>query len=186
MSVHAKLAQARVELQSVNMNKSGHNKFAGYRYFELADFMPHINRIFAKIGLCGIVSFAPDIAKLTIYDTESDGQIVIESPMAEAQLKGSHPIQNLGAVETYQRRYLWVAAMEIVEHDALDGSNPADREPPKEVDTLDIELAMEAATSMDELLTIWNDIPKDLQKKLKGKASEMKTKLKGGNNGTAV
>jgi len=46
----------------------------------------------------------------------------ITSPMAEANLKGAHPIQNLGAVETYTRRYLWVTAMEIVEHDALDSS----------------------------------------------------------------
>jgi hypothetical protein len=44
--------------------------------------------------------------------------------MAEANLKGCHPIQNLGAVETYTRRYLWVSAMEIVEHDALDSSPP--------------------------------------------------------------
>jgi hypothetical protein len=44
--------------------------------------------------------------------------------MAEANLKGCHPIQNLGAVETYTRRYLWVSAMEIVEHDALDSSAP--------------------------------------------------------------
>jgi hypothetical protein len=42
--------------------------------------------------------------------------------MAEANLKGTHPIQNLGAVETYQRRYLWMTAMEIVEHDALDAT----------------------------------------------------------------
>ena len=39
-------------------------------------------------------------------------------------LKGCHPIQNLGAVQTYIRRYLWVTAMEIVEHDALDSSAP--------------------------------------------------------------
>ena len=39
-------------------------------------------------------------------------------------MKGNQPIQNLGAVETYTRRYLWVAALEIVEHDALDSSKP--------------------------------------------------------------
>lgn len=40
--------------------------------------------------------------------------------MGSAALKGVHEVQNIGAVETYQRRYLWVAALEIVEHDALD------------------------------------------------------------------
>jgi hypothetical protein len=48
--------------------------------------------------------------------------------MADANLKGCHPIQNLGAVETYTRRYLWVSAMEIVEHDALDSSPPVKEE----------------------------------------------------------
>jgi hypothetical protein len=44
--------------------------------------------------------------------------------MSEASLKGCHPVQNLGAVETYVRRYLWVTALEIVEHDGLDSSAP--------------------------------------------------------------
>jgi hypothetical protein len=48
--------------------------------------------------------------------------------MADANLKGCYPIQNLGAVETYTRRYLWVSAMEIVEHDALDSSPPVKEE----------------------------------------------------------
>jgi hypothetical protein len=42
--------------------------------------------------------------------------------MGSAALKGCHEVQNIGAVETYQRRYLWVTAMEIVEHDALDAT----------------------------------------------------------------
>jgi hypothetical protein len=46
--------------------------------------------------------------------------------MGSAALKGCHEVQNIGAVETYQRRYLWVAALEIVEHDALDSSPGAD------------------------------------------------------------
>ena len=41
-------------------------------------------------------------------------------PAFEAALKGAHAIQNLGAVQTYMRRYLWVTAMEIVENDYLD------------------------------------------------------------------
>jgi hypothetical protein len=124
MSVYKKLMEARVQLQSSPLKKSGHNKFAGYQYFELGDFMPTINQIFHKIGLCGVVSFEKDLATLTITDTEDGSQLTLKSPMADANLKGCHPIQNLGAVETYTRRYLWVTAMEIVEHDALDSSAP--------------------------------------------------------------
>jgi hypothetical protein len=65
---------------------------------------------------------------MTIVDVENPtDRIVISSPMAEAQLKGCHPVQNLGASQTYLRRYLWVAALEIIEHDAVD-SSPGSKE----------------------------------------------------------
>ena len=125
MSVYTKLMNARLALQSAELKKSGNNKFAGYSYFELADFLPTVQGIFLEQGLCGVVSFGKDEANLTIIDIDNPAdRIVINSPMAEAQLKGCHPIQNLGAVQTYLRRYLWVTAMEIVEHDALDSSEP--------------------------------------------------------------
>ena len=116
MSVYKKLAKARVELQKVEMRKSGANTFTNYRYFELGDFMPHINRIFDELGLCGYVSFHKEEAILQIVDVDAPetNSIVITSPMADATLKGAHPIQNLGAAETYQRRYLWITALEKI------------------------------------------------------------------------
>ena len=123
MNVYKKLNAARITLQGWDLSKSGHNKFAGYKYFELGDFLPAINTIFDAVGLCGVVSFTADLATLTIADIEDGSQVVITSPMGTAALKGCHEVQNIGAVETYQRRYLWVTAMEIVEHDALDATN---------------------------------------------------------------
>ena len=122
MSVYKKLMQARIKLQGTQLKKSGLNKFAGYTYFELGDFLPAIQNIFNDVGLCGVVSYTHDYAELSITDVDDNTRIVISSPMAEANLKGTHPIQNLGAVETYQRRYLWMTAMEIVEHDVLDAT----------------------------------------------------------------
>lgn len=131
MSVHKKLMQARVKLQAIEMKKSGQNKFAGYSYFELADFIPHVQTIFNEIGLCGVVSFDIDYARLYITDVEDGTSILITSPMAEANLKGAHPIQNLGATLSYQRRYLWMAAMELVEGDAIDSAPPAEAPKPQ-------------------------------------------------------
>ena len=125
--VHKKLMQARILLQSIDMKKSGLNKFAGYSYFELGDFIPHVQKIFNNLGLCGVVSYAQDYASLTITDVDDGTVIVLTSPMAEANLKGAHPIQNLGAVESYQRRYLWMTAMEIVEHDIIDSGPPSEK-----------------------------------------------------------
>ena len=129
MSVHRKLMAARVRLAETELKKSGLNKFAGYSYFELGDFVPAIQKIFNDLALCGVVSYTAEYATLTITDTEDGTVIVITSPMADANLKGAHPIQNLGAVESYQRRYLWMTAMEIVEHDAIDSSEPGTKKP---------------------------------------------------------
>ena len=120
MSVHKKLMEARLQLQNAPLKKSGENKFAGYKYFELGDFLPTVQTIFSGLGLCGVVSYTADIAKLTITSIEDGTSLEITSPMGSAALKGCHEVQNIGAVETYQRRYLWVTAMEIVEHDVLD------------------------------------------------------------------
>lgn len=125
MSVYKKLMEARVKLQGSEIKKTGVNKFASYSFFELSDFLPTVQEIFKDLGMCGVVSFTKDDACLTVVDTDNPvDRIVFNSPMSEAQLKGCHPIQNLGAVQSYLRRYLWVTAMEIVEHDALDSSEP--------------------------------------------------------------
>jgi hypothetical protein len=127
--VYEKLQKARIKLQHTELKKSGHNKFAGYKYFELGDFLPAIQSIFFELKLCPVVSFGTELATLRIIDTENGGCVTFTSPMAEAQLKGCHPIQNLGAVETYSRRYLYVTALEIVDHDAIDSSEPVSAKP---------------------------------------------------------
>ena len=107
-------------LRKLELRKSGHNKFAGYQYFELGDFLPHVQAIFEHVGLCDVITFTETIATMTVYDIDDGSSVVFTSPMGSAQLKGCHEVQNIGAVETYQRRYLYVSALAIVEHDALD------------------------------------------------------------------
>ena len=164
MSVYIKLNAARDSLQNSRLKKSGQNKFAGYSYFELGDFLPTINNIFNNIGLCGVVSFTSELATLTITDVDDKSQIVITSPMGSAALKGCHEVQNIGAVETYQRRYLWVTAMEIVEHDALDAISGADDVPLSravKTPTINMQTLIKQITdtkSLDELLKAFQDV----------------------------
>jgi len=157
--VHKKLMNARMALQSMSLKKSGHNKFAGYQYFELGDFLPQINEIFHSIGLCGVISYTKDYADLTITDVDDGTFITISSPMVEANLKGAHAIQNLGAVETYQRRYLWMTAMEIVEHDALDSSAPIKEE----------KIIITEAENLDseQKVALWTLLPSKVRSALK-------------------
>lgn len=164
MNVYQKLNVARKKFHSIELKKSGHNKFAGYKYFELGDFIIQALDIFKEVGLTGIISFGKETADMRIVNNEKPEEVIlIESPMSSAALKGCHEVQNLGAVQTYLRRYLWVAALEIVEHDALDSSKPveekkviitpaqgiADNIPPEEMQYLQ-ELAVELIANVAE------------------------------------
>ena len=131
MKVCKKLITARNMLRKLELRKSGHNKFAGYQYFELGDFLPHVQAIFEHVGLCDVITFTETVATMTVYDIEDGSSVVFTSPMGSAQLKGCHEVQNIGAVETYQRRYLYVSALAIVEHDALDAVTGSDVAPVK-------------------------------------------------------
>lgn len=127
MNVFKKLQEARVKLHGTSLNKSGKNSFAKFNYFELADFIPTVTKIFNDLGLCGIVSFSASDAFLTVYnvDGEKDDFVTFTSPLVMASMDRVQPIQSLGATHTYMRRYLWLMAMEIVENDAVDAAEPA-------------------------------------------------------------
>jgi len=123
MNVYQKLNEAREKFHTSPIKKSGLNTFAGYKYFELGDFVIPALQIFKEVGLTSVIRFTAEHAFMEIVNTEKpEEKIVISSPMSTAALKGCHQVQNLGAVQTYIRRYLWVAALEIVEHDALDAT----------------------------------------------------------------
>ncbi len=128
MNIYAKLNAARTAFHSLQLKKTGRNTFAGYDYFELGDFLIPAMKVLSEQSLCAFVSFEKDTATMRIVDVEKpEDSIVLTSPMGSAALKGCHEVQNIGAVETYQRRYLWVALMEIVEHDALDATTGKDK-----------------------------------------------------------
>jgi len=135
MNVYQKLNEAREQFHKAKLKKSGHNKFANYYYFELGDFVIPALEIFKQIGLTSIISFGKEEASMTIVNNDKpEEKIIITSPMSSAALKGCHEVQNLGAVQTYIRRYLWVAALEVLEHDALDGTVGSDKKTIKPTD----------------------------------------------------
>jgi hypothetical protein len=121
MNIYQKLNQARTQLQSLQLKKSGENKFAGFKYYELGDFIPHVNNLFNELGIFAAFNIKDELATLTLVDTDKpESAIQFTSPVADAQVKGTTPVQSLGAVHTYLKRYLYVNALEIVESDTLD------------------------------------------------------------------
>ena len=44
-NLNESIIEIRVKLQNAKLKKSGKNKFAGFDYFELADFLPKLNEL---------------------------------------------------------------------------------------------------------------------------------------------
>ena len=128
-NVYQKLLKARVEFLKADIKKSGVNRIQEYKYFELKDIIPIATDIFQKVGLIPLVTFGTEIATMTIVNVDDpDDLIQFTSPMREMEAKISkktggritNSMQDLGAEQTYQRRYLYNVALDIVEQDTID------------------------------------------------------------------
>lgn len=129
MNIYQKLQSARIKVQEAAITKTGKNPHQKFSYLELIDFSPVVQATFHELGLMGKVDFA-ESATLTIYDTDKpESYLVFTSPMSSAKLPGAHDVQNLGAVQTYLRRYLYMSALEIVAPDHVEDSKPVPMAP---------------------------------------------------------
>lgn len=123
MNIYGKLAVARGKFLDAPVKKSGVNRFAEYKYFELADIVPVATSIFNGIGLVFLISFDNENAKGTLVNIDNPDEVIeFTSPMRDLEVKGMNAVQALGGVETYQRRYLYMACLDIVEADAFDAT----------------------------------------------------------------
>lgn len=132
-NVMAKLQTARVMLQEKGLSKSGKNTFANFEYFQLKDFLPEVNKIFARLGLFSRFQITPreyqnntfkEIAELKIFDIQKPEEaITFEMEVAQLMI-GNNSKQNLyqaaGGRSTYYKRYLYRDALEIEESDEID------------------------------------------------------------------
>jgi hypothetical protein len=73
MNVYMRLNEARERFHSAEIKKSGHNRFAGYSYFELGDFVTPALRIFKEVGLTSVIRFEQDLATMEIVNTAHTG-----------------------------------------------------------------------------------------------------------------
>jgi hypothetical protein len=153
MTVYKKLQKARVLLNASSIKKSGKNKFAGYDYFELGDFLPTVNEIFDSVGLCGVVNFGEQ-ATLTVYDTDGDGQVTFSSPLVFAENAKGQAIQSLGSTHTYFRRYLWLLALELTEHDSIDSLPQEDKPKPIAVEVKPVVKPQEPEQNLEVLADV--------------------------------
>ena len=126
-NIYQKLMQVRTEFHQLELKKSGHNKFANFKYFELGDFLVPATKLLNNNGLCPIVTFSNDLAKMVVVNTDNPEEMIeFTSPMRDLELKGANSMQSLGGIETYQTRYLYIQLLNIVESDSFDAVSGTD------------------------------------------------------------
>ena len=126
-NIYQKLMQVRTEFHKLELKKSGHNKFANFKYFELGDFLVPATKLLNDNGLCPIVTFNNEVAKMVVVNTDNPSEIIeFTSPMRDLELKGANSMQSLGGIETYQTRYLYIQLLNIVECDSFDAISDTD------------------------------------------------------------
>jgi len=121
-NIYEKISAIKMKL--LGIKKSGNNEFSKYTYFELGDILTvlipalHEERLFMKTEF----SATEQTAKLIICEIDNtNNRIEFETHVGSCTLKASHDIQNLGAAQTYTRRYLIMTAFDIAETDIVDG-----------------------------------------------------------------
>lgn len=148
--VKTKLQVARVMLQEKDIQKTGDNKFANFKFFQLEDFITDVNEIFAKLGLHSEFNIIPqviayeesttyndsgkivvtkkpiikELATLEITDVQKPEDVEVYEMEAAPVMIGNNSKQNIyqaaGGRNTYYKRYLYMNALEIVENDESD------------------------------------------------------------------
>ena len=69
-NIYKKLASARLALQNAGLTKSGLNKFLNFKYFELSDFLPTINKLATEHGFFTRFSIDGERAELLIINVD--------------------------------------------------------------------------------------------------------------------
>lgn len=133
LNIYGKLAIARAKFLEAPVKKSGVNRYAEFKYFELEDIVPVALPIFEALGLSLIESVTFETSKATLVNIDNPEEfIVFETPAKDPKIEDGtkmSAIQGLGAYVTYQRRYLYMLVFDIVEADPVDAMSGKDEAP---------------------------------------------------------
>ena len=168
-SLNESIISIRVKLQNTKIKKSGKNKFAGFDYFELADFLPKLNELMLEENINDRFYIKDDYATLEIqkgeeiatytmpfvlFDTpltfkkDKNGNLLKDKNGEYIQVASMQDIQYLGALNTYYKRYLYLNAFGITDGEIIDS-----------MDNEDLQEEMASEAQIEYIKKLVEDIP---------------------------
>ena len=196
-NLNESIIEIRVKLQNAKLKKSGKNKFAGFDYFELADFLPKLNelmleekindRFYIKDGYAILeIQKGGEIATyqmpFVLFETpltfkkDKNGNLLKDKNGEYIQVPSMQDIQYLGALNTYYKRYLYLNAFGITDGEIIDSMNNDDLQQDKASEA-QIEYIKKLVEDIPSLLTYYKiEKLEDLSKKDATDVIKRKTK----------
>lgn len=202
-SLNESIISIRVKLQNAKLKKSGKNKFAGFDYFELADFLPKLNELMLEEGVNDRFYIKDNYAILELqkgeeintytipfilfetpltYKKDKDGNFVKNKEGDYIQVPSMQDIQYLGALNTYYKRYLYLNAFGITDGEVIDSMNNEEMisEPKAERKATDGQIAVLNKLSDEDKAKVYVKFGvKAIEELTLKQASELISKLKG-------
>lgn len=195
-NLNESIISIRVKLQNAKLKKSGKNKFAGFDYFELADFLPKLNELMLEEGINDRFSIINNndgsmtASLLLIKGNENQVYtmpfVLFETPVNKkynkdldeyVEVKSMQDIQYLGALNTYYKRYLYLNAFGITDGEVIDSMNNNDLE----ADTTDYRTLLADKLKEQGLLAEYAKTYKLNAKTSQSKCKELLEQLEGNN-----
>ena len=140
-SLNESVIDIRVKLQNSGIKKSGVNKYAGFDYFELSDFLPKLNELMQEEKINDRFYIKDNYATLELqkgeefniytipfvlfetpltYKKDKAGNFIKDKNDEYIQVPSMQDIQYLGALNTYYKRYLYLNAFGITDGEIID------------------------------------------------------------------
>ena len=120
MNLYHKIAKIKGEMAKAKLPKTGYNGYTKFNYFQLDDFEPILEKLCSDYGVVTFFQFGIDFASMIVVNADNPEQNVEIKCPASISGKTGNAMQDIGAMQTYARRYLFMSFFGITESDTLD------------------------------------------------------------------
>ena len=98
----------------IRLKKDGENTYAKYDYFTPDGILTVLNPLLLKYGIFSHFSLTKNentyTGTLELSDVETESSLLYSMESPEIEIKGTNPVQSLGGLQTYIKRYLLMNA----------------------------------------------------------------------------
>lgn len=123
-AIYNKIQKGKKIFLEAGIKPTGRNSFQKYNYFEMKDIEPTLLRVCAELQISTRFVFSSTSANLIIRDEEDGIEVYYSLPLPEVKVvdDARKAMQEIGSIQTYAMRYLYIQAFEIVVTDTIDNN----------------------------------------------------------------